>query len=65
VVALAGLCKNRIHANAKLSEPQSGDTGNPLEYSGATPRVSQVKRDDSPVSGDKGRSQPSGGSKRA
>ncbi|KAF8429633.1 hypothetical protein EV426DRAFT_639421 [Tirmania nivea] len=46
-------------------EPQSGDTGNPLEYSGATSEVSQVKRDDRPVSGDKDRSQASGGTKRA
>ncbi|KAF8457690.1 hypothetical protein BGX38DRAFT_721178 [Terfezia claveryi] len=49
----------------RSAEKESGDTGNPLEYSGANPRVSQVKRDDRPVSGDKVRSQASGGTKRA
>jgi len=44
---------------------ESGDSGNPLEYSGATPEVSQVKRDHRPVQGEKDRSKASGGSKRA
>lgn len=46
-------------------KPQSGNSGNPLEYSGATPEVSQVTRDQRPAQGNKDRSQASGGTKKA